>query len=254
MPRSMNIYTLAFVLISSTSPAVLAGELSLDVPSTASKEWRDLSAEYRGQLDKLEWDRKERGEKAQTVREKLDQMDWAKTTAQAEADLQEGLQDMGESLGDAAVEYFKGPGKRDNVIDAGVTIITETLPALNQVYEAAWAPVDFEYEMDDLKTELAQHDREISKFDKKIEQLREEIRLSDKIADIYQSQEAAFRKQRKELSFKISKVAQNAKDKSQDYHDRVPNGWQKCNCPQAHSSVGRVIQGDRYHAPGPQCP
>jgi hypothetical protein len=33
----------------------------------------------------------------------------------------------------------------------------------------------------------------------------------------------------------------------------IPPGWLACTCPSQHASVGRMINGTLYHAPGPMC-
>jgi hypothetical protein len=33
----------------------------------------------------------------------------------------------------------------------------------------------------------------------------------------------------------------------------IPAGWEACDCPNQHASIGRMINGTLYHAVGPQC-
>jgi hypothetical protein len=40
---------------------------------------------------------------------------------------------------------------------------------------------------------------------------------------------------------------------SQTTASAIPPGWEACTCPNQHASVGRMISGTLYHAPGPQC-
>lgn len=231
-----------------------AGELDVYPPADVPAEWRRLSAEYQTKVDALKDDRKTRGEQAQTTREKLDAIDFAKVSKQAQEDMENGLNDLADALGSAAAEYFEGPGKRENVIEAGKTIITEALPAFRQVYEAQFAEVDLQYEMEELQSDLSRYEREMADFDKKIEDLQKNADLSKSIAETYEQQIKTTTTKTKEVVFKVVESAKAAKQTAQEKHDTVPPGWQVCNCPADHANVGRIINGQRYHAPGPMCP
>ncbi|MGR9539367.1 hypothetical protein [Rhizobium leguminosarum] len=238
----------------STSTSSSGGELDIYPPANVPAEWRRLAADYQTKIDALKEDRKSRGEKVQTTRDKLNAIDFAKVSEQAKQDMEEGLDDLAEALKDAATEYFEGPGKRDNVIDAGTTIITEALPAFKQVYEAQFAEVDLQFEMDELQTDLNRYEREIRDLDRKIDDLQRNADLSKTVAEAYEQQIKQTNEKTKEVVFKVVESARAATKTAQEKHDTVPPGWQECTCPDAHTNYGRVIKGHRYHATGPMCP
>lgn len=231
-----------------------ADELTPIPYAQASREWRELSREYQRQIDDLQQKRKERGDSAQSVREKLDSKNWSKVYEQAEKDMQEGLDGIADSIPDAARDYFKGPGKPENVLEAGATILTETLPALDQALTGLYAPVNYEFEVQDLQSDLNKYEREIREFDKKIKETEENMRLSDRVADVYDQELSTTHQKTKEIVFRLVESSKATTQVAQQKHDTIPVGWSECSCPGAHSNVGRVINGKRYHGPGYNCP
>ncbi|WP_322883031.1 hypothetical protein U8C37_03200 [Sinorhizobium medicae] len=213
-----------------------------------------MAAEYRDEVAELREKRKERGEKAQSVQEQLSEMDWAKMSEQSAVDMQTAIDDYASSLGDAFYDYMKGPGKPQNVIDAGVTIITETLPAYSDMLDAAMAPIDFQDKMDELNAELGRYNREMEDFDKKIKGLEDEIKLSENVADFYEQEVETTRTKTKEVVFKLVESTKVVKEIAQQKHDTIPVGWVECTCPAAHAGLGRLIKSKRFHPPGQTCP
>ena len=234
-------------------PAI-AGELDLKPPVDVPKEWRDLGNEYRTRLDRLRDDRKERGEKRKTVAGELDSIDFAKTSEQAQQDFAEGYSELVKSSGEAGVEYFKGAGKRSGVLKAGEILLSETLPAFQQMHEAMYAEVDMQYHADDLQRDVDRYDREIAKIDKEIKEVEKNAELSDKIADLYEKIDRETRESARPKLSKLRQAATSARQSAQIKHDTVPAGWLPCTCPGAHANFGRVINGTRYHAPDTFCP
>jgi hypothetical protein len=244
-----------------------------------SQEWRDLSQFYRDKIEGLRDKRRAAGEKEQQLDERIRAMDWAKVTHQSKEEFDENMGDMAQGLGDAAVQYFKGPGKRDNVLEAGSTIITDVLPSFKGAIDAMYAPVDFEYEMDDLRRESTRYEREVAQFDKKIRELEREVELSEKIADLYEQDQSNSVARRQEVVFRLVDTTERTSAKTtkrvaarkerleqerrqreeqrrreEEEANRIPPGWQACNCPNVHTMYGKVVRGVRYHAEGPRCP
>ncbi|MER9724641.1 MULTISPECIES: hypothetical protein [unclassified Mesorhizobium] len=254
MRPPLRLWFIVVGLLLAPNDVSVSGELDLISPIDVPGEWRKLESEYRTQVDDLREKRKERGEKAQSVNEKLDAIDFAKVSEQAKQDMDEGLRDMGESLGDAFTEYMSGPGKRSNVLETGRILLTETLPAFEQVLDAEYAEVDMQFEMEQLQSELSGYENEMKDFDKKIADLELNADLSKKVAETYEQQLNDTKTKTKEIVFKLVETSRAVKAVAQEKHDTIPPGWLACTCPNDHAGLGRLIKGVRYHEPGHTCP
>lgn len=237
---------LLLLFSSSVSVGSLAGELDLKPPDNVSQEWRKLGDDYRGRIDRLREDRKDRGEKRKTVSDELDSIDFAKTEEQAQQDFYEAYNDLMLSNGQAAVAYFKGVGKRHGVLEAGGILLKETLPALREMYEAMHASVDMMDHAEMLKNEINTYNNEIKKIDKEIEKLEKDAALSERIADLYDKIDST-KVGAEPLLFELKKKATSVKQSAQVKHDQVPEGWVACNCPAVHAAYGRLFGGYRFH-------
>lgn len=234
-----------------------AAEINVDANGNIIADpnaWRKLSDGYSDEVRELRRKRAEQGEKIKSLEDELNAVDFAKVSEEAERDFNEGLKDMASSLGEAATDYFKGPGKRDNILDAGNTIITETLPALNQAYDAMFAEVDLHFEMERINDEIVRYEKEAKEFDDKIIRLEDNIKVAEDVARFLESDFDETELEVSQATTQLQGSASSVKEKAQEKVDTVPEGWTECTCPDAHSNEGRIIHGKRYHGPGKVCP
>lgn len=221
-----------------------------------SDEWRKLQSKYESDIRALQEKRAAEGEKAKGIQDKLDALRSIDVSAQAEADMREGLDGMAESIPEAAIDYFKGIGKPNTVLEVGAKIITETLPAFKKAYEAQFAEVDMEFEIDQLESELTGYENSIKKFDGEIKDLEVNAELSKKVAEAYEAQLVAELNAGMQAGSKVQNAVEFTLTEAKKKVDEItiPDGWVACSCPSDHAHLGKLIKGVRYHEGGQTCP